>query len=123
MFSNIRVNWFNGLLAVLLVIASAFAMNWRDWHPDVFTGWSLFGFALLALGAALLGCLLVLSLKGQAKWAVPVSFVLGLALGIGAVFFFQKANIGWKETLAGLLAFTTIGGLVAGIAVTKWQKV
>ncbi len=50
-YDETHVNWLNLVLAVVLACASAFAMNWRDWHPDVFTGRSLIGFVLLAVGA------------------------------------------------------------------------
>lgn len=76
----------------------------------------------MALGAALTGGLLVMSLKGDSKWTTPVAFLLGLATGIGGVFFFQEADMRWQESLAGLLVFAVIGGLIAGIAFTKWNR-
>lgn len=36
--NNLKVHWLNGLLAICLAGASAFAMNWRDWHPGVWVG-------------------------------------------------------------------------------------
>jgi peptidoglycan/LPS O-acetylase OafA/YrhL len=119
---DIHVNWLNLVLAVALACASAFAMNWRDWHPDVFTGRSLIGFVLLAIGAFVVGIVGVMSIKGESKWTTPVALVLGVIVGVSAVLFFQSADISWPEALAGIGVFVVIGGLIAGITLTKWKK-
>lgn len=118
---KVRTNWLNGLLGVLLVIAGPWAMNFRDWHTGVFTGWSWFGVVILAIGAVLFGGLVVLWFTSHKRWPVIVAFILGVGLGVGAVFFFQDAHIQWKGALAGLLLFVVIGGLLSGITFTTWS--
>jgi hypothetical protein len=48
--------------------------------------------------------------------------VLGIIVGVCAVLFFQNNDISWPEALAGIGVFVVIGGLIAGIALTRWKR-
>lgn len=119
---NVRINWLNAFLAVCLGIIAATLMNYRDWHTGTFTGWSLFGFAIIAVGAAFVGALLVLSSQSHVRWPVWVASVLSLGLGIASVPFVQNVGISWKDAIIGLGALVVLGGLLMGISLTTWQK-
>lgn len=116
---NTRFNWglalLGAFLATLVGAGSALAMNYRDWHPEAFTGWTLYGFLLLGVGIVILAIVFWLAITTDALWPTPTAFVLGVAVGVGAVFYFQNTSVQWTDALLGLVCFGGLTGLVIAI--------
>jgi hypothetical protein len=115
-----RFNWafavLGSFLALLVGATSSFATNYRDYNPDAFTGWSIVGFAFLAVGLVLVIVIGIMAWKGDAKWTTPVAALIGAATGVGSLVYLQNVDVQWWAVLLGLVCFGGIFILIGFIA-------
>lgn len=101
---GLRANWLNCLLAIVLAFASAAGHS-------LFTGWSLLGLVILAVGFGI--ALLALRTKNTA---------LGIAVGVilMAVFYslVTLTHIRWADAFFG----SVVAACIVGITLTRWWR-
>ena len=117
-----RINWLKFFLGIALVILTASAMELKSRSDNLYTGWSLFGLALVVILIIIVVVLLFFAKVQNAVWPVFAAFVLGMIVSVTFTQLLEATDFGFKELISGVITFGLIGACLIGLAVTRWWR-